>query len=271
MRYSAVSTLAVLLVVSGLAACGGGNSSTPAAPTPTVRSVNITTTNDMLKVKETVAFAATAAHSDGSVVAVTDWASDTPQAATVDATGKVTGVAPGSANIIAKHDGVWGVKLIRVVADFQGRWDGDYAITSCSESGNFTGFCQDFNLGLILPTTMVYTQSRDVVDGTFYLGSIAAAAHGTQSEGGALALPDMTMQTGSYKIVIGMGNFSVDSSDHMQGTFRATWTTTSFPGEGRFDGRIRVMIRNSAAASAARTRSFGAASLKDLMSAVMTR
>lgn len=111
-------------------------SRTPTPPSPTVTSVTISTSTDMLKIKETATFAATASLSDGTTAPVTDWRSDTPAVATVDAaSGKVTGVSAGAATIVATHDGMSGTKLVRVVPDFAGTWVGSFEITGCSASG----------------------------------------------------------------------------------------------------------------------------------------
>jgi hypothetical protein len=125
--------LTVTLLVS--LSCGGR---TPTPPTPIVTSVTISSSTDMLKVKEAATFAATASRSDGTTAPVTDWRSDAPTVATVDAaTGKVTGVSPGMATIVATHDRMSATKLVRVVPDFAGTWVGSFEITVCSASGVF--------------------------------------------------------------------------------------------------------------------------------------
>jgi len=73
-------------------------------PTPKVAQVNIATpASTTLKVGDTVTLTATAVDSTGATVPnqTFTWTSDTPAVATVDATGKVTAVAPGTAKITA--------------------------------------------------------------------------------------------------------------------------------------------------------------------------
>jgi hypothetical protein len=157
-------SLGAMLLVSVSCSSSKG---TPTPPSPTVTSVTFSSSTDFLKVKETVTFAATARYSDGSSAPVTDWRSDAPSVATVDAaTGKVTGVSAGMATIVATRDGMSATKPIRVVPDFAGTWKGGYTVTSCSGS---TGVCRVGNVG---PVEFEFSQNRENVSASIDYGLV---------------------------------------------------------------------------------------------------
>ncbi len=90
------------LVVAGLAGCGDKVTipTPPAPPAPTVHSVTVTPGSVALNVGQSVALAATVAGDPGVATTVT-WSSSDATIASVDANGKVTAVAPGSAVVHA--------------------------------------------------------------------------------------------------------------------------------------------------------------------------
>ena len=160
------SLTAMLLV---LASC---EKASPTPPSPTVTSIAFTSSTDVLKVKEAVTFIAAATLSDGTSAPVTDWRSDMPSVATVDAvTGKVTGVATGTATIVASHAGVSATKLIRVLPDFGGTWKGEYGVTSCSGFGpsRAAEIC-DYTALMVGQLTFDFGQNREQVTGTMDYG-----------------------------------------------------------------------------------------------------
>ena len=280
MRHlAAAGAAAALGVVLSMIACGGdgngGCSKNPAAPGcggSTVTSVAITASVDHLKARDTYTFVATAAHSDGTSAAVTQWSSDNTQVATVDSTsGKVTAVAPGKATIIAGHDGAQATRLLHAVPDYQGRWEGDYVVTACTESGDFTGFCQDFPVNEVLPIMVQLTQTGDAAQGTVMLGELPATARGTVDDGAALPIADATITIEGMSILVSSTRFTMEGTDRLQGTFRTTWTYAGAAGRAQFDASLRTVSRTSSTVAPASMRQFAARTWRDLIPAIKRR
>ena len=98
-----------------LQACGGGGGE-PAGP-PKVASVAVTALASQVEVGATVQFSASARDAKGNAMTgkAISWSSSAPAVASVDASGVVSGVAPGAATITATADGVSGTQPITVV------------------------------------------------------------------------------------------------------------------------------------------------------------
>ena len=228
----AATTLAFGTAALVAASCGGNK--TPTTPTPppvTVTTVTLSTSTDMLKVGERVTFAATALHSDGSNATVTDWSSDTPSVATVDAaSGLVTGVSAGQATIIARHDGVTGTKLVRVVPDYQGTWSGTYRVTNCTDSGDFAtfGWCS-ITLGLRGSITISLSQFRDSVTGTLALNEVTGPVSGPIAINGAITLSGIAV-SGDASATLSNWNTNAASPGSMTGSFQFRITSTGLSG-----------------------------------------
>ena len=96
------SFLAAGIVTLGLAACGDDVTvqDPPTPPPPGVTSVTVAPASVTVTPGQSVVFAASVIADAGVSTAVT-WTSSAPTIATVDATGKVTGVAAGTTTIIA--------------------------------------------------------------------------------------------------------------------------------------------------------------------------
>ncbi len=278
MRHLAAAVAAAALgVVVSMIACsgdggGGGCSKNPTAPGCAPPKVTITASVDHLKTRDTFTFVGTAAHPDGTNVAVTQWSSDNTQVATVDSTsGKVTAVAPGTATIIADHDGAQATKKLHAVPDYQGRWEGDYAVTACTESGDFVGFCQDFPVNEVLPIMVQLTQTGDAAQGTMMLGELPATARGTVDDGAALPIADATIAVEGISILVSSTRFTMEGTDRLQGTFRTTWTYPGAAGRGQFDASLRTVSRTSTTVAPASMRQFAARTWRDLMPAFKRR
>jgi hypothetical protein len=163
-------------------------------PSPIVSSVTISSSTDLLKVRETMTFTATATLSDGSSAAVTDWRCDTPAVATVEATtGNVTGVGAGSATVVATHGGVSASKTVRVVPDFGGMWKGEFNMTSCSTSGDWAtqkvlDRCNTYTS--VGPAQFEFDQNRELVTGRVGYGIFMFnewGGHGVHNASGPVA------------------------------------------------------------------------------------
>ncbi len=173
----------------------------PTPPSPTVTSITFTASTDVLKVGEAVTFAATASHTDGSSAQVTEWRSDAPTVATVDAaTGKVTGVGAGTTTIVAAHDGTSGTMSIKVVPDFGGTWQGEFRINNCSGSGPAMTVCT-IAAKTVGQIEFRLTQNLDQVTGTLdYKYYLEDRWHpiGPVSVGGAIGSTGHLTLTGEY-------------------------------------------------------------------------
>lgn len=104
------------IVSLGLVACGDDVtvSDPPTPPPPGVTSVSVVPGTQTLAVGQSVIFAASVIADAGVSTAVT-WSSSAPTIATVDATGKVTGVAAGTTTIIATSTADAGKKGVAAV------------------------------------------------------------------------------------------------------------------------------------------------------------
>lgn len=116
--------LLIALTVSGLlAACGGGNNSTPSSGSgngaAVLRSIQVTSGAASLPAGLGQQYTATGSYSDGSSKDLTSsasWTSSNPSIAMVSSTGMVTSKAPGSASITAAFSGVSGSSSLTVTA-----------------------------------------------------------------------------------------------------------------------------------------------------------
>ena len=142
-------SLAIALAGS-LVGCGDdSSSSSPSAPSSTsstASSVNVTLTSP-IRMGQTAQASAVAALSNGQSQNVTSgWRSDNVGVATVTDAGLATGVANGQATIYVITGGRQGQRVIRVVPDYHGAWEGSLRVTSCTQTGIFSEFgaCSDF-------------------------------------------------------------------------------------------------------------------------------
>jgi hypothetical protein len=236
-------------VLVGLAACGGkGNPAAPTASPVTVTGVTISTFTDMLRVGVPEVFAATATHSDGSVSNQITWSTSDPTVASVDATGRVTGLKNGQVDVIAAHQSATARKTVRVVPNYQGTWQGRYQITGCTQTGDYAliGFCTLFSVGTTAPIQLVLTQNRDTVSGTLYLGSMSTTANAPIDSNGHMALVAGQIPA-SYAVTISNWDTVATPDDRMTGHFTQDWRYTSgyMAGIGRFDVELLAVTKTS--------------------------
>ena len=132
--------LRLTLVLSiGALATGCDGERKPAAPSPlagpTVTNLNITGSDAVLTGVPTV-YHAVATLSDGStreVAAV--WTSSDLQVASVDNAGRFDGRAHGATNVTASYEGRSASKVVKVVNNYQGAWEGRSVVRVCEDSG----------------------------------------------------------------------------------------------------------------------------------------
>jgi hypothetical protein len=138
------------LVAVFVALTTGCSEKNPAAPTspasPTVANLVISGV-DAVRTGLFANYTATATLSDGTTRAVTPtWTSSNTGAASVDSAGRLVGVAHGSTNLTASHDGRSASKVVQVVNNYEGAWEGQYVVRACTDSGDLTnrdgGWCR---------------------------------------------------------------------------------------------------------------------------------
>jgi len=74
-------------------------------------------------------------------------------------------------------------KASEPVPNFQGAYTGTSSVASCTEDGNFAGFCQGvgFTSGATFPTTLNLSQSQSSVTGTIAILGLNGTLQGTAS------------------------------------------------------------------------------------------
>ena len=241
-------SLLFAVVLGGLAACGkeGG---APATPTPSVTTVSvaINAPADMLKINGVDVFSATATMSDGTARAVTPvWASDNAAVATVDGSGKVTGIGSGQATISAIYETLRGTRAVQIVPDYQGSWTGEYTVTSCQHSGDFAavGWCDAALADGLTSLTMTLTQVRDAVSGQWTHDRMSGAAQGTIETTGTLPLAGNGYYEGTLINIGGWRSVSADNQNQT-GRFTMTFASPTWSGSADVSVEIRTCTKRS--------------------------
>lgn len=243
--------IALLTTVVACGGSGGGGPAAPSPPAPTITGLSITPATDLIRIKASESFAVTATLSNGSSQSVqATWGSDTPGVATIDSSGRATGVANGQATIFADYQGQRATRLLRVVPDYHGRWRGDWSVTACAEEGDWRGVCREFTTGSLWALNLGVTQTRDTVTGTTDFGDdLPGPVSGTIRTSGHLVV------SGTYTITIEGLPMEVTVSDwetlttdneRMTGRFRLGMRAAGLQGSFRTDGELRIVSKTSA-------------------------
>jgi hypothetical protein len=242
--------VAALVLLAALGACGK-HSNGPSGPsgTPTLTGVSVTPATDLLTIKSTVTFTATANFSDGTSQTVQGtWGTDAPTIATVEG-GRVTGVAPGLATVFADYQGQRGTRTVRVVPDYQGHWSGDWSVTGCTGDGDFSDICSVYVIGDLYALTLVASQTRDTITGTTdfgdnlpgpVTGTIAANGHLTVSGTYTITIEDLTIE-------LTVGNWDTLTLDNqrMTGHLSVTGRAVGVQGSFTVTGDLHVVSKTS--------------------------
>jgi hypothetical protein len=246
MRHALIALLLVCLP-----ACGGDDG----PPTqPTSETLTISPATDFLTIGQTETFTATVRLSNGQTQSVSaTWQSDNSSVASIDSSGRVTGLRNGTATISASHEGLVDDRLIRVAPDYAGTWVGDYAVRACSATGDIrsSGFCSadGFRVGEILPIAFEFTQTRDQVTGQMFLGQIEGTATGGLNAEGRF---DGTA-TLSFVAEGAVVSFDVDllrlraDGSRLTGNFALDVTAAGASGTGHLEGQLRTVVRTTTA------------------------
>jgi Bacterial Ig-like domain (group 2) len=246
----------VMLLLIGAAGCGGGGGSNNPGPTPVPTGITIVATSDMLKLRATDTFSLRATFDNGTTNTVQGtWSTDNQSVASVDGTGRVTGAGSGEATITGTYQGLRATQRLRVVPDYQGRWNGGHRVTKCTADGDFLllDFCSEFGAGSVYVLTMGFTQNRDTVSGTSNLGDAPATVQGSIRPTGQLDL------SGTFTIFVDVGvvidvtlvDWEATTTDNstMTGDFSLTFRVAQFTGSARVDNDLSNFNKTSATPS----------------------
>jgi len=231
------------------AACGDDNGN-PTAPSTPASNVNSITVNlaDSIKVGETTQASGTANMSNGSTQAVSSgWQSDNPQVATVTSTGAVAGVGNGRATIFVVQGGRQGQKVIRVVPDYQGVWQGRYTVNACVDSGiiRSAGGCASFFPGSSAPYGLTLTQSGEAVSGRMTLGQATTEAISSPiaADGGLQFNTVVNSNISRVDVVVRLNQAF---PGQLSGTLNQNWIANGgFPGTMNFAATISSGAKTS--------------------------
>jgi hypothetical protein len=134
--------LALVILAMG---CGDKN---PAGPSGSATGVTglVITGADALLTGISASYTVTATFADGTARTVTPaWTSSNPGVASVDSAGRLDGRAHGSTNLTASYEGRTVSKIVQVVNNYRGTWDGRYVIRVCTDTRDLTdhdgGWC----------------------------------------------------------------------------------------------------------------------------------
>ena len=220
----------------------------PAVISPTVQSITVISSSDLLHIGISETFTATATMSDGSSNAVVGgvWSEDNSSVATVEATtGQVTIVGSGTVNIFVNYEGKQGSKAIRGLPNYQGTWSGSYVITSCNATGDFAAmdFCSFLPVGIELIIELNLIQDEDRVEGRFLLGDLGADTNGPIQTDGQLLLSG-AVQEGTSTIEVAMLLQST-TPGQIFGRLNQLWRATEMTGDARLEANIEDLSRIS--------------------------
>jgi hypothetical protein len=141
-------------------ACGGGTSVVaPDNVSPALGGLAIAGADAILTGVPN-SYTASGTFTSGTVGNVTaTWRSSNPGVATVDASGRVDARTQGSFTLTASYMGRDVSKSVQVVNNYGGRWQGEYRVLSCQDSGDLTdhdgGWCRTaYAPGSVYPITI---------------------------------------------------------------------------------------------------------------------
>jgi hypothetical protein len=240
----------IIAAILGLAvlSVGCGGKSTPTAPTPTVQSVTVTSATDLVFIGASESFTANVVMSDGSSRAASGgtWGTDAPAVVAVEGgSGRVTGLASGTATIYFDVQGSRGTKLIRVLPNYQGTWSGSYVVRGCTHTGDLSrgNFCGNFPENRVFPTNLNITQDRDRVQGRFFLGTLGGDGSGpVQSDGRLLFTGAIHEAVATIEVACALESAT---AGRVTGTLALLWRATGLSGDARVNADIRDLNRVS--------------------------
>ena len=264
-------SLAIALAGS-LVGCGddssGSSPSAPSSTSSTASSVNVTLTSP-IRMGQTAQASAVAALSNGQSQNVTSgWRSDNVGVATVTDAGLATGVANGQATIYVITGGRQGQRVIRVVPDYHGAWEGSLRVTSCTQTGIFSEFgaCSDFPMSSGVGFDLSLLQTGEAMNARLDLGlgdqtvaspiapdgSAAFTSRASLTEEGLTLTLDSAWQLTSTRV------------GALSGTVNDVYRFTGYSGEARISYEIQSATRTATSVSSNTARGRGAHGVQGL-------
>lgn len=247
-----MKTHIVIVFALGVAVgCGKDSPVSPSPPPSTLASLSITPATNLIKIKGAETFNVSGTYSDGSTRTVqATWGTDNAGIATIDASGRATGVASGQASIFADIQGQRATRLLRVVPDYHGRWRGDWSATGCADEGDWRGACAEFPVGSLFGLSLELTQTGDTVSGTTDFGDeLPGAVTGTIRMDGPLVLGGtytVVFETVPVEITVGNWETVTTDNERMTGRFRLTLRAAGLQGSIGVEGETRIVAKTSA-------------------------
>jgi hypothetical protein len=177
--------------------------------------------------------------------------------ATVDSNGRVTGIGSGETAISAESNGLRAApRTLRVLPDYQGRWNGDWRLAGCTADGDWalSDICRDFAVGTILPFGLAVTQDRDSVAGTATLDDLAGPVQGSIRLAGQLGVGGtFTLTDDGITIEVIVTDWETVTTDNerMTGRFALVFRAAELQGSIRFAGELRIVSKSAATSQAA--------------------
>ena len=141
-------------------------------------------------------YTAVATLTDGTPSTVTAaWVSSNSAVGTIDSAGRFEGRAHGSTTLTATFEGRSASKTVGVVNNYEGTWEGSYAIRACSATGDLTnhdgGWCEagPGRIGTVQGILMTLAQSgNDLTEVTATIGAFRDTIKGAVRPDGHLTL-----------------------------------------------------------------------------------
>jgi hypothetical protein len=134
------------------------------------------------------------------------------------------------------------------VPDYQGQWNGDFTVSSCTGTGIFAGppaFCNAFQSGTVLAMRLTLSVVGTQVSGTGTFGGVSIPVSGVIGNDGRLLL------SGSGGVVVQnlnatltLTNWSTTASGtSMTGSWTTTWATAQGSGSATTSQTIRTLTK----------------------------
>jgi hypothetical protein len=248
-------------VALGCVAVGCGDdssSSSPSGPSSTATSVNVTLTSP-IRMGQTAQASAVAAQSNGQSQNVTSgWRSDAAGVATVTDAGLVTGVANGQATIYVITGGRQGQRVIRVVPDYHGEWEGTLRVTSCAQTGVFAefGLCDDFPVGASEGFDLDLLQTGEAMNARLFLGEIGQTVAAPIAPDGSTAFTGRASATEEGLTLTFDSAWQLNSTriGALTGTVNDVFRFVGYSGEGRLSYELGLATRTATSVSANKAR-----------------
>jgi hypothetical protein len=262
-RLTTLGLAASLALVASACGKDKGSSMSPTSPsvpaTPTLSSLSIGG-EPAIRTGTSGDYTATATLSNGTSQVVTaTWTSGDSAVATVDASGRVTGVTHGTVILTASYQGMTASRSIGVVNNYAGSWSGAVELRSCDQSGAFAAseWCESFGVGTRRPVGLVLTQTgsdRSQVSGTISLGSIGGAVSGSVTSEGHLNIGGtfgVTLEGLTINFTVGGWDTSLGSPNEMTGHWALNQTAPGYAGNAYLELTFVSMVRITPGAAAA--------------------